>query len=47
MGEEGSLNGKTCRDPMGREESEEWCMDGMLTRMVIKGTTFLHRRVKS
>ena len=30
IGEKGSLNGKTCSDPVGKEASKQWCMVGRL-----------------
>lgn len=49
LGGEGSIiNSKTCSDPMGRGGGrEQWCMDGRLREIGIKGATSLYRRAES
>lgn len=49
MEEEGSIkNSNTCSDPVGiAGRSEQWCMDGRLRKIVIKGATSLYRRARS
>lgn len=49
MEEEGSIkNSNICSDLVGIVgRSEQWCMDGRLRKIVIKGVIFSYRRVRS